>query len=847
MAMLQGGGGVDTLLGGTRTLGGSAADRGLSKVDPRLVQIIDAAAARSPYDVQIFSGKRLGSVGGSRHNSGNAIDIALIDPTTKQVIPNYRSSTGFPIYADFAKVFREEQMSLYPDLADQARWGGGFSDKDFDLMHFDFKPGGAMAYWTWEDGGKLTPQGAEAIAKMGPGQIYYDGEKYDAPNIQYASLWGRDPLSSTPETAVAGLDAPAGLPGGSPNPVDVAMGYGGAPAPAAPAQQAIAAALTGASTDEVLAGGITPPTPPSRPENFEYRGGGAPKPDMLGAGPQISPRHFPASGPIGPTTTDGVLDMGPPARPENFQWTGGGAPDAASLPLPPSRASGLPTPPSRPDPSDPTLTGNAPRAPDVWGEQPSEVDSLLSMIAGRPETPGSMPAARESYTPFTPAPPSLANVDQSIDQAFSDSQSRGLARELGFDRSRMEGYLQPPPGPPAEARMKDDLYTPPLGDMTNIGGRMDDAISATPSADQIISPALLASTGQISGLPTNMNTGGFPGENTGLSDMFGGKDTLLSDMGLYTADPIIGNSPSTLSLDAMPGSGASQLANANPPPALSSGTSSAVDSILSPSVNGTVGAGSTGGEFFTPHDPMPASPPATSQAMQDQFNVAFSPGGAGQIMDIPGSYAQTQAPSGQAAIDNLLGGPGASMAAMQFASTDEPAAQTLDADGVIGDPNAGAGWVGASELPAPGDPLYTEPVFDPLTVDQVIAGAPLVAAPAVATVDVPAPNVAPAAAAVAAQPNVAPAAQKTGGGIAGLFKSGGGGLPAGSITTKGGGTSPGGASANYQGGKSYTTGTTNQTIGGAPAGSHTVSWQSSNGTTITAVEQPDGSYAHSYG
>lgn len=203
MADIRGRDDNDTLRGGTRTVGGTAKARGLGGVDPRLVRIIDAAAARSPYDVQIFSGTRPGRASGSRHNTGNAVDIALVDPTSGQVIPNYKSSTGFPIYAEFAKVAREEQMRLAPDMAGAFRWGGGFSDKDFDLMHFDFKPGGAMAYWTWEDGGKLTAAGAEAVPKFGPGYIYYDGKRYAAPEGQYASLWGREPLTMAEQAAQA--------------------------------------------------------------------------------------------------------------------------------------------------------------------------------------------------------------------------------------------------------------------------------------------------------------------------------------------------------------------------------------------------------------------------------------------------------------------------------------------------------------------------------------------------------------------------------------------------------------------------------------------------------------------
>lgn len=108
--------------------------------------------------------------------------------------------------------------------------------------------------------------------------------------------------------------------------------------------------------------------------------------------------------------------------------------------------------------------------------------------------------------------------------------------------------------------------------------------------------------------------------------------------------------------------------NANPSFSRVGDLSAAMGGPPAPFPIGTVTAGSTGGEFFSSAPPMPAPPPAMSQAMQDQFDVAFSPGGPGQIMDMQTAFNRRGAPppvSGQMAIDQLLG-PSAAMGALPF-------------------------------------------------------------------------------------------------------------------------------------------------------------------------------------
>lgn len=214
---------------GDFTVAGTAADRGLDKVDPRLVDIIQKAAAGSPYDVELFSGKRNGSAGRSRHNTGNAVDIVLIDRATGKPVPNLKSSVGFPIYRDFALQVRDVQMAEYPDLENALRWGGGFAGTEgtygaVDLMHFDIKPGGKMkglvggdlsAKAAWEAGLKLNPDQEKVVAGMGAGWVYSsEGQKRADGNVQFADFSGRNRDLGSPTDAnnPKGLTPPASIP-----------------------------------------------------------------------------------------------------------------------------------------------------------------------------------------------------------------------------------------------------------------------------------------------------------------------------------------------------------------------------------------------------------------------------------------------------------------------------------------------------------------------------------------------------------------------------------------------------------------------------------------------------------
>lgn len=708
--IIMGGGGTDSLLGGNRSLAGTAQARGLGSVDPRLVQIIDAAAARSPYDVQIFSGKRFGSVGGSRHNSGNALDIALIDPSTGQVIPNYKSSTGFPIYAEFAKVAREEQMQIAPDLADAFRWGGGFSDKDFDLMHFDIKPGGGMAYWTWEDGGKLTPAGEKAVPQFGAGWVYANGEKWRAPEGQYASLWGRDPLPApqNAQSAIASLIAPSGgssvpdmptaamgyapnLTGGMEPPVPQMPQVAAAPPPPAmptpPPQWAqggfpIDEALSGASALDVLMGGprsdprrIAPGTGPMPPD----MGAMLSPADVLAAGPRMRPGGAPDASavpvprisPMNPSV-GGPNDRRP--QPPTPPMRPGGAPDAASVPNPPPRAQGIPNPPSNPrrDPYGFPIDVNRPRLNNGDGsfstEQtitfdasevglPSEIVTVPTIINGRKVSDDEAMAAFAAgqNEPVQRGFGSFADADKAAEaRTGSIAAARATNGERGFPRFYGE---QPQPGPAVYADALDRFDTeaaapPPASAPARNPNLMMTALDEAQSRKAFEGPFGAGELRPQASPPPGPPRVG----NIGYSDT---PIRRLPQTQAAVTEPGMGLGP--YGMTPPPLSPPSPFFdNANPGPTFAPpGMPSAAINIPKSPFEGSTGEG------FTYAPPMPAPPPVTSQGLRDQFNVAFSPNGvAGQIYQMPTPPGPATA---QGAIGDLMGSsPAAAMGALPF-------------------------------------------------------------------------------------------------------------------------------------------------------------------------------------
>lgn len=903
---------------GNVIIAGTAKTRGLKSVDPRLVQIVQAAAARSPYDVQIFSGQRVGSKAGSRHNSGNALDIALIDPTTGQVIPNYKSSTGFPIYAEFAKVAREEQMAIAPDMADQFRWGGGFSDKDFDLMHFDFKPGGAMAYWTWQDGGKLTAAGAEAVPKFGAGYVYANGERYKAPPGQYASLWGRDPLQTQPQdaqSAIASLIAPSGAPA-IPDAPTAAMGFAPTipdagfsapptnppPMPQPPPQWAQAGGfpidemLSGASAQDVLAGGprLDPrrASPASLPMPLDMGAMRSPA-DVLAAGPNLNPRNAIGSAPVGPTTAQGVLDMGPnlrppgpqvdmptpPSRPDNFVWNGGGAPDAP--PTPPTNPRrdpfGFPIDVSRPalangDGSISTEETTTFDAAEVG--LPPEIVTVPTIVNGRRLSDdeakaafaaGQNPPVQRGFANYADAEAAA----QARTDAIPDARAASPGPFVSSFPARPEG---PAAGMPAASRT----------------GDLSAAMGGPPAPP---APALRTDGGQTLYGPGNAASHSRFDTHQAMQDMAAREAQMASDqesrflasdlgfqrkqMERYVPD-YRAPTPQTMGErfdTAAPMPNAEQMFGLPP--------MNGASFPAPPPVIGTAEAGSTTGEWFTPAPPMPTQPP---DPMAARFNDAFSPGGPGMIADLQGAYnAQQGRPqpgmTAQDGINQVFGAPPAPAAVPNLAIpfSEVPGAPQASApsslptisrqqfDGRFGAPPAPppsisqqqfderfAGGTVVPSPPKPGQPGVVsgemptpEGAMDIRSTAQGGPGLP----PAPVGLPAPSPAQPPR------QPN--PGAERQRNGIIGRVL---GGLLGGPIGALGGGLLGGGfggaqtftpygnpimntgmGSFRTSGTAPYgTNGSTNWKSGQSNAlgGSNALQWTGSKGQTITAVTDP---------
>lgn len=134
---------------------GTAPDK-VTGVDPRLSAAIDAAAAKSPYEVKVTSGFRPGDL--RYHGLGMAMDVKLIDKETGKELPNYQDASAFWQYKAFADSVHEEYIKAGGSPKD-LRWGGYFSGPPgkygaMDTMHLDV--GGRyeapMGGGSWEGG-----------------------------------------------------------------------------------------------------------------------------------------------------------------------------------------------------------------------------------------------------------------------------------------------------------------------------------------------------------------------------------------------------------------------------------------------------------------------------------------------------------------------------------------------------------------------------------------------------------------------------------------------------------------------------------------------------------------------
>lgn len=100
---------------------GTAEQRGLDQVDPRIVEIMEKTAKEFPLRVRLFSGKR--DSGG--HGAGVATDIQIFDEAGNP-LGSYQTPQTANIYAMYALKAREIQMRDYPELNDKFVWGGAW-------------------------------------------------------------------------------------------------------------------------------------------------------------------------------------------------------------------------------------------------------------------------------------------------------------------------------------------------------------------------------------------------------------------------------------------------------------------------------------------------------------------------------------------------------------------------------------------------------------------------------------------------------------------------------------------------------------------------------------------------
>lgn len=361
--------------GGSRfEIAGRAAERGIGKVDNALVDIIQKASDGQPYNVQLFSGYRPGDR--RQHGKGNAVDIALVDPYSGEALPNYQSAETFPQYETFAKRAYEIARRDYPELADNFRWGGYFGGGKgkygaTDTMHFDVNSGIGMGGGSWEGG--LNPDQARRVSRMGAGRTQWAGLRPGMTETPPATMYAGDPMGVSgskeqlaggnmptprmrPErTQMAYAEQPA-----APGPFDAVLDASANRQPQPPTprsnprrdtlQQPAPAAQRGGvvvQPGETLsaiaqrelgdpnrwreiaqANGISDPRRLQAGQSLVIPGGQAQRTEANVPQPRVRPRV--ASGPVGPTTPQGVLDMGPRRRP-------GGAPDAGSVPTPRQR------------------------------------------------------------------------------------------------------------------------------------------------------------------------------------------------------------------------------------------------------------------------------------------------------------------------------------------------------------------------------------------------------------------------------------------------------------------------------------------------------------------------------
>jgi hypothetical protein len=113
----------------------------------QLVQIVGEASRSLPANFRIVVtstlrvGSRVAGTGGiSRHATGEAIDVQIIDPQTGPIPNKGEDHTGFYRQVAIAAFHANEQV--FPERRGRLAWGGNFTtgpaNGPRDLMHFDY-------------------------------------------------------------------------------------------------------------------------------------------------------------------------------------------------------------------------------------------------------------------------------------------------------------------------------------------------------------------------------------------------------------------------------------------------------------------------------------------------------------------------------------------------------------------------------------------------------------------------------------------------------------------------------------------------------------------------------------
>jgi hypothetical protein len=405
-------------MGKFSTSGGFSTSRGDVHLDPRLLDIIEQAAASSGYNVEATSGVAARSTGTQNHPHGYAVDISLVDPKTGQRFDNYHGDlpNNFPVYERFAQTARVIQQQKYPELNDQFRWGGYFAagKNPLDLMHFDVTPGAPkMAGGAWNTGAvpaSLKHYGIvnhntglgddryrnQIVAQLGNAPAYTppSGMASDAQPMVRPAAFSPPPPRSRPDFGIPAR--PMTEDGGKLSPQQVANLYAGILPPQPPKYGFDnAPASFGTPTVGGLSGADYTPGD-FAPTSQTWDGRYATDPRMSQLGQPARPVIPPSVAPTLAQTRAEQMQMRPPVAP--------------SLPPPPPPGM-FPARPAGPPAGMPAAPPQPPQMDPISG-QPISLSQFQDFLAtGTPSTPP-MPMARPPIPTSAPMPRPMPQQQQ---------------------------------------------------------------------------------------------------------------------------------------------------------------------------------------------------------------------------------------------------------------------------------------------------------------------------------------------------------------------------------------------------------------------------------------------------